>query len=123
LESFQKALFDNGHKEIKKTKNLNESKETKEDTLVPLGSIKASHSSIFGTGLRYAPSVRDKSSTNHLAFNIQRIMTNTVTKAQGRSKFSILESMKNIKILQQRLDDLLEVKEEKEEETIVIKEE
>ncbi|KAF8975775.1 hypothetical protein BGZ46_008867 [Entomortierella lignicola] len=50
----------------------------------------------------------ESSNTDHLAFYIQRMKTDTVAKARSGSKFAALESMKNVKILQQRLDDLLE---------------
>ncbi|KAG0003349.1 hypothetical protein BGZ79_001121 [Entomortierella chlamydospora] len=58
----------------------------------------------------------ESSNTDHLAFYIQRMKTDTVAKARSGSKFAALEGMKNVKILQQRLDDLLEGKDEKGEE-------
>ncbi|KAF9953801.1 hypothetical protein BGZ72_005135 [Mortierella alpina] len=42
----------------------------------------------------------------HLQFYIQRLKTDTVAKARNGSKFAALEGMKNVKLLQQRLDDL-----------------
>ncbi|KAF9569248.1 hypothetical protein EC968_002618 [Mortierella alpina] len=42
----------------------------------------------------------------HLRFYIQRLKTDTVTKARNGSKFAALEGMKNVKVLQQRLDSL-----------------
>ncbi|KAF9285756.1 hypothetical protein BGZ68_003582 [Mortierella alpina] len=41
-----------------------------------------------------------------LKFYIQRLKTDTVAKARSGSKFAALEGMKNVKALQQRLDDL-----------------
>ncbi|KAF9349123.1 hypothetical protein BGX26_012542 [Mortierella sp. AD094] len=58
----------------------------------------------------------ESSNTDHLAFYIQRMKTDTVAKARSGSKFAALEGMKNVKVLQQRLDDLLEGKDEKGEE-------
>ncbi|KAK3810788.1 MAG: hypothetical protein J3Q66DRAFT_413936, partial [Benniella sp.] len=43
----------------------------------------------------------------HLKFYIQRLKTDTVAKARSGSKFAALEGMKNVKVLQQRLEDLL----------------
>ncbi|KAG9325025.1 hypothetical protein KVV02_001024 [Mortierella alpina] len=42
----------------------------------------------------------------HLKFYIQRLKTDTVAKARNGSKFAALEGMKNVKVLQQRLDHL-----------------
>ncbi|KAF9966755.1 hypothetical protein BGZ70_001369, partial [Mortierella alpina] len=42
----------------------------------------------------------------HITFYIQRLKTDTVAKARNGSKFAALEGMKNVKVLQQRLDDL-----------------
>ncbi|KAG0210969.1 hypothetical protein BGX28_008677 [Mortierella sp. GBA30] len=54
-------------------------------------------------------------STNmeHLKFYIQRKKTDTVAKARSGSKFAALEGMKHVKLLQQRLADLLEAEEQK----------
>ncbi|KAG0041847.1 hypothetical protein BGZ83_001234 [Gryganskiella cystojenkinii] len=43
---------------------------------------------------------------DHMKFYIQRMKTDTVAKARNGSKFAALEGMKNVKVLQQRLEDL-----------------
>ncbi|KAF9106255.1 hypothetical protein BGX29_010011 [Mortierella sp. GBA35] len=51
-----------------------------------------------------------------LKFYIQRMKTETVAKARSGSKFAALEGMKNVKVLQQRLVELEEGKDESERE-------
>ncbi|KAF9107570.1 hypothetical protein BGX29_005929 [Mortierella sp. GBA35] len=53
---------------------------------------------------------------DHVKYYIQRMKTDTVTKARNGSKFAALEGMKNVKVLQQHLADLLDPKDDKEEE-------
>jgi len=52
----------------------------------------------------------------HLKYYIQRLKTDTVAKARSGSKFAALEGMKNVKVLQQRLEDLLSPSDAKETE-------
>ncbi|KAF9910091.1 hypothetical protein BX616_010946 [Lobosporangium transversale] len=49
----------------------------------------------------------ETTNTDYLKYYIQRMKTDTVAKARNGSKFAALEGMKAVKILQQRLDDLL----------------
>ncbi|KAF8941035.1 hypothetical protein BGZ58_003173 [Dissophora ornata] len=48
----------------------------------------------------------------HLQFYIQRLKTDTVTKARSGNKFAALEGMKNVKVLQQRLAEMEEEEED-----------
>ncbi|KAF9438325.1 hypothetical protein BGZ76_008608 [Entomortierella beljakovae] len=54
----------------------------------------------------------ESSNPDHLTFYIQRMKTDTVAKARSGSRFAALESMKNVKVLQQHLDSILEGKKE-----------
>ncbi|KAG0295678.1 hypothetical protein BGZ96_011255 [Linnemannia gamsii] len=61
----------------------------------------------------------ESKNVDHVKYYIQRMKTDTVNKARNGSKFAALEGMKNVKVLQQHLADLLDPKsdeEEKEEE-------
>ncbi|KAG0100756.1 hypothetical protein BGZ93_005323 [Podila epicladia] len=58
----------------------------------------------------------ESSSVEDLQFYIQRLKTATVAKARSGDKFAALEGMKNVKVLQQRLEELKDEAEEEEEE-------
>ncbi|KAG0209902.1 hypothetical protein BGX28_009869 [Mortierella sp. GBA30] len=51
----------------------------------------------------------ETSKADDLKFYIQRLKTDTVAKARSGSKFAALEGMKNVKVLQQRLEELEDV--------------
>ncbi|KAG0309074.1 hypothetical protein BGZ98_005396 [Dissophora globulifera] len=59
----------------------------------------------------------ESTSVVHLKFYIQRMKTDTVAKARNGSKFAALEGMKNVKILQQRLEELQSTKEDSKEDS------
>ncbi|KAG0347977.1 hypothetical protein BG004_006455 [Podila humilis] len=48
----------------------------------------------------------ESTNVDHVRFYIQRMKTDTVAKARNGSKFAALEGMKNVKVLQQHLEDL-----------------
>ncbi|KAF9029299.1 hypothetical protein BGZ52_003580 [Haplosporangium bisporale] len=48
----------------------------------------------------------ESTNVEHVKFYIQRMKTDTVAKARSGSKFAALEGMKNVKVLQQHLEDL-----------------
>lgn len=48
----------------------------------------------------------ESTNVEHVKFYIQRMKTDTVAKARNGSKFAALEGMKNVKVLQQHLEDL-----------------
>ncbi|KAF9542618.1 hypothetical protein EC957_001825 [Mortierella hygrophila] len=58
----------------------------------------------------------ESKNVDHVKYYIQRMKTDTVTKARNGSKFAALEGMKNVKVLQQHLADLLNPKSEDEAE-------
>ncbi|KAG0281222.1 hypothetical protein BGZ95_005827 [Linnemannia exigua] len=58
----------------------------------------------------------ESKNVDHVKYYIQRMKTDTVTKARNGSKFAALEGMKNVKVLQKHLADLLDPKSEDEEE-------
>ncbi|KAF9934413.1 hypothetical protein FBU30_002237 [Linnemannia zychae] len=60
----------------------------------------------------------ESKNVEHVKYYIQRMKTDTVNKARNGSKFAALEGMKNVKVLQQHLADLLEPKVENEEKAI-----
>lgn len=58
----------------------------------------------------------ESKNVDHVKYYIQRMKTDTVNKARSGSKFAALEGMKNVKVLQQHLADLLDPKIDEEEE-------